>query len=522
MDDTKIKVLLIEDDSADAELVKRSLRKSGASVHLHWARTLAAGIAKLRDERFDIVLSDLSLPDCIGHDTIVSIRETASDTPIVVLTGLDDERVEYELLQSGVEDYVVKGEMNGPGLKRAMRHSIQRHENATRIRELLGEVEAKNAQLNEKNEKLGRLYAQANEFVDNVSHEFRTPLTVVKEYISLVREGIAGEVNAEQSRLLNVAEDRADDLNTMVDDMLDISKLEAGMLGAWRKNGSLGEIVEHLKESLERKARVKNVQLTWEFEKELPAVYCDAEKVRRVIINLATNAIKFCGNPGVVRITARPDFDARELCVSITDNGPGIDDEGIASIFERFKQLNHSIRSSTKGFGLGLNIARELVDLNFGQMDIESELGKGSSFSFTLPFAEPLEVTRRYLQRIERLECTHTVSVVGVTIPEDSEERIADDFGDFLNHCLRKNDLLFCINSRHWIVALPEPSTEIGAYLERVQRERDSVNRNRPFGPLPAAEMDLHGSWHTKNHEQDVLSCVSHLIESANQIAVLV
>lgn len=521
METIEIKVLLIEDDAGDAELVKIGLLRSESPVALHWERTLQSGLKRLRTERFDIVLSDLTLPDCVGTETISSIRETAKNTPIVVLTDLDDSSIESELMQIGAEDYLVKGEMTGPGLVRAIQHSMQRHENAAQIRQLLREVETKNELLRKKNVKLGKLYNQAHQFVDNVSHEFRTPLTVVKEYVALVREGVAGDVNTEQARLLQVAEDRADDLNTMVDDMLDVSKIEAGVLGTWRKTCTFEDVLNYVRDALDRKAAVKDVELSWMVDEQLPAVYCDPEKAGRVLTNLVVNAIKFCSEPGRVVINAAANLGEQEILISVTDNGPGIDSDAMDSIFQRFKQLEHNSRSSTKGFGLGLGIAKELVELNFGQLAVQSKMGVGSTFSFTLPLADPIENIDRYLQRLDRVEYadreTSVVSIIEVSTCESADIKMKDDVDAFLNYCLRSNDILFRVGEHQWIVALPEESTEVSEYLVRVQNERKSANRNRPLGPLSEIEMSVRGCWPGKTRKPEIIDCVRDLVDSARQ-----
>src|SRR5690606_16188025 len=151
--------------------------------------------------------------------------------------------------------------------------------------------------LKRKNRRLKRLYETAHRFVDNVSHEFRTPLTVIKEYVGLVHDGVLGGLSEEQADMLEVVTDRADDLNNMVNDMLDISKLDAGMLGLWRKTCNVSDMIERVRPSLERKSHLKQVAIEFDIPETLPQVFCDDEKIGRVIVNLAINAIKFSGDP---------------------------------------------------------------------------------------------------------------------------------------------------------------------------------------------------------------------------------
>lgn len=520
MKDNSIHILLVEDDQVDAMIVRRNLKKClDATYVLHHSNCLTQAAESLGHEQFDIVLLDLELPESTGKSTLAQFRSLCPhDLPIIVLTGLNDQQAGLELVNEGAQDYLVKDEVTPRSLSRAINHAVQRQHHLQRIRELLSEIKESHELLERKNKKLAKLYDQAHEFVDNVSHEFRTPLTVVKEYVSLVREGLVGEVNDEQQRLLHVAEDRADDLNIMVDDMLDVSKLESGMLGAWRKNCCVSEILDHVKASLKRKAAVKNVTLEWHVDEDLPEVYCDEEKARRVLTNLAINAIKFCGDPGIVRVAVENDPASGNVNFAVSDNGPGIDDELLASIFQRFKQLATNVRGSTKGFGLGLNIAKALVDLNFGQMNVQSQLGKGSTFSFSVPAADPIEVLGRYLNRLdvcnETEDVAKCVSLVIATIEPDTTDSLAIEMSAFLNYCLRKNDLLFRLSGGMWVIALPEAEQELDTYEARIRNEWQDTNRNRPFGPLPDFELRQAGSWKANIHHQEILDCLNRILDS--------
>ena len=224
----------------------------------------------------------------------------------------------------------------------------------------LRKLETARGLLEKKNHRLARLYRTAHRFVDHVSHEFRTPLTVVKEYVSLMCDGLLGPTNAEQQRFLDIVNNRADDLNHMVDDMLDVSKLEAGILTVYRTPACLADIVNHVRVGLERRATLQDVRLEIEMPHDLPPIYCDTEKIGRVLVNLVVNAIKFSRRP--VCPYDRPlEAGADEVLVRVSDNGPGIPPQDLPRLFRRFKQLGAPTNASTKGFGLGLSIARELV-----------------------------------------------------------------------------------------------------------------------------------------------------------------
>ncbi len=474
-------------------------RRRARQFEVKWTETVEDGADALATGQFAVVLLDLGLPGVNGLDGLVQIRNADSGVPIVVVTDLNVEEVALRALYHGAQDYLIKGALTTDNLVRSIQYATERHR-------LLRNVAQARTLLKRKNRRLAKLYRTAHQFVDNVSHEFRTPLTVIKEYVSIIKDGIVGPVGEEQNQMLTIVEDRADELNNMVDDMLDVSKLEAGLLGVYRKRCEAAEIIERVRPSLTRKAIIKGVQLEWDVQDDLPALYCDAEKAARVIINLSINAIKFCGQPGRVRLSCRKDPERPGAILRITDDGPGISPENQELIFRRFKQLSATVRSSTKGFGLGLSIAKELVTANLGEIMLDSEVGRGSTFSFTLPSAQPDEVLRRYLSRIEQMRNDATeLSVIEASIPDSSNELASENADQFLSYLLRYDDLLLRLDGNHWLIFLADAASEVARFLERAEKASADANRNRLGEPLPAI---LYGEaeTHSSSDHQEILS----------------
>lgn len=500
------KVLLIEDNPADTDLIIMAIGRADAMFQVHSVTKLNDGLAAIHGDDWNVILSDLSLPDSQGLDTVRALRRHAPNVPNIVLTSLSSDETALKALDEGAQDYLVKDNVTTEILQRAIRYAIQRQKNSE-MRRLIENLREHEQLLERKNRRLEKLYKTAHRFVDNVSHEFRTPLTVIKEYVSLVRDGVVGGLNEEQGQMLDVVSDRADDLNNIVDDMLDISKLEAGMLGIWRKNCAVADIIHHIRPSLQKKSSVKDVEIEFAVLADLPQVFCDDEKIGRVIVNLTTNAIKFSGDPGKVLVRAEFDASQREVLISVIDNGSGISKENLKAIFQRFKQVGGNPRGSTKGFGLGLNIAKELVDLNLGEINVNSELGRGSTFSFSIPIADPVEVVRRYIEKIQRL---HNGSSVVSLLTAHIEESTTDgkEMNGFLNLLLRRNDLLFRIDHRQWLLLLPVTKHELPKFLKRAEKVRAEANKNRPHGPLPALHMKAAGNWNVKNNAGELLANV--------------
>jgi signal transduction histidine kinase len=508
-----IRILLVEDLNADADLLTESLASVPTKYEVCRVSRLSEVAPTLKERAFDVILSDLSLPDSDATTTIGRLFEIAQGVPIVALSGMATDKIALTLLDEGAQDYLLKNEMSPQVLDRAIQYAMQRHRGRREIQQLLTEVQQSRQLLERKNRRLAKLYHTAQRFVNNVSHEFRTPLTVIREYTDLLREGVLGDVNEEQSRYLNIVVDRADDLNRMVDDMLDVSKLEVGLLGAWRKRCLVGDIIDHSRPALIRKAELKDVELEFDIPETLPAVYCDAEKAGRVVVNLAVNAIKYSREGGTVKVWARIDESDEGVVIGVTDNGPGIDRESQEAIFKRYKQLGTDCNSSTKGVGLGLNIAQELVELNFGQMRVESQLGQGSTFCFTLPPDEPEKVIRRYLSRMRHSKHeAGCVSFLVASVEETRDPALSDEVDAFFNYLLRRQDLLFHTSSNEWLLIVPEPESELDQLADRLSKQRNEANRNRPNGLLPEISLRRLGTWPANNEPCATLECVAQAL----------
>ena len=511
---TLLNVLLVEDDPDYAEFVKLSLADADlTSFQLEHVDCLAAARDRLEGNDYDVILLDLGLPDACDFEALSQVREQRPELPVVVLTGNSDPCVGVEAASMGAHDYLYKGDSSARTLERVLRYTFRRqqlfrqlHTANESLDHKNGQLEQVNALLDQKNARLAQLYETAHQFVDNVSHDFRTPLAVIKEYVSIIHDGLAGQITGQQRQYLAIVNDRADDLAIMVDDMLDVSRLEAGLLSVWRRDSRISDVFAHVRPVLERKAAVKEVALELSIDEDLPVVYCDPEKVGRVIVNLAVNGIKFSGNGGSVRLWARRGTNQSEITIGITDEGPGISPENLERIFDRFHQIEDATRSSAKGFGLGLSITRELIHLNLGEMNVESELGKGSTFSFSVPVSKPEELVARYLERVVwSNDRPDNVSLVVAAVDAPVEQAVSNAVDEFLQHTFRGNDLVVRILPHKWLVLAQCPQGEVEKMLDRVQAARAEDNRNMPGKKLPEITLRTKGNWSEKTRAEEVI-----------------
>lgn len=369
MSNTSTHVLLIEDNPGDADLVRLRLVESNPSIDVNCVSRLADGLESLKQDSPSLVLLDLNLPDSQGSETFRRVLEKAPDIPVVILSGQEDQGLAIKALHQGAQDYLVKGGLTSGDLDRAMRYAVERQA-------LLRSLEmSRKQQLEFK-----------NQFLSHVSHELRTPLTCIHQYVTILLDGLAGEMSGEQKTHLGTILKSVNQLNAMVRDLLQAARAESGKIVLEPRCFSIEELIRLSVQMMQATATQKGVGLEVGVEAGIPFVYGDPSRILEVLINLTDNAIKFTPSDGVVTLSAtRVPTDPDFACISVTDTGSGIAPEARSLIFERLYQHPDSIDNNRKGLGLGLYIAKELVTLHGGRIWAASDGASGSTFSFTLP-----------------------------------------------------------------------------------------------------------------------------------------
>lgn len=362
-------VLLIEDNPGDADLVRLRLVEGDSAVDVSCVNRLADGLASMAKDPPSVVLLDLNLPDSHGADTFREVLEKAPGVPVVILSGQDDEALAMKAIHQGVQDYLVKGDITSSHLERAIRYAMERQ---ALIRSL--EI-SRHQQLEFK-----------NQFLSHVSHELRTPLTCIYQFVTILLDGLAGDINPEQRYHLNTVLDSVHQLRAMIRDLLEATRAESGKIRIEPRFILIGELIRQTVSMMSPTAKEKHVGLEVGLDTRIPLVYADPDRVLQVLINLIDNAIKFTPPGGSVMVKASVvEADLNMVYLSVTDSGSGIGQEAKALIFERLYQDPNSVDNNRTGLGLGLFIAKELVELHGGRMWVVSELRNGSTFSFTLP-----------------------------------------------------------------------------------------------------------------------------------------
>jgi signal transduction histidine kinase len=394
-------VLVVDDTALNRQLLSEILSPEG--YELAYATDGRTGVRHALEEHPDIVLLDLVLPDIMGIEVLEILKQQLPEIPVVLTTAFGSEETAVQALRRGVHDYIINKHPFDEAevrevVRRAMNEAQLRRENARLQRELIVanqqlhdygvQLERTVEELRATNSRLSHLDQNKASFFSMISHELRHPLTVAKGYLELVT-GTEMPVDPETRSHLQIAEEHLKKLADMVDDLLDLSRMEAGYYKVDRQPVRVSSLMNQTKQSFGNLASATGIELRVELPEQVPLVSADPLRTMQVLANLVDNAMHFTPNGGSIVVAARD--RGREIEFTVSDTGTGIPSEDLEKIFERFYQIKDPDNPSVAGAGLGLAICREIIRLHGGQIWAESELGQGTKIHFTLPKAVEVE-----------------------------------------------------------------------------------------------------------------------------------
>jgi len=356
----RLTLLLVEDNPGDARLVREAIYGCGVPVEIVYAGSLADAATRI-EPHVDAVLLDLGLPDSTGVSTVMSMRAHAPRLPIVVLTGLNDDAAGLEAVRLGAQDYLVKGEVDGRLIVRAVRYAIERKHVEDRLVAATEALEASNRAL--------------DEFVSVASHDLRDPLAKVLA-LSSILAGTGSPMPDDDRVCLVEIHDSARRMQRLIDALLTYARTVRRP--PVRHPVSLQHILHEVLEDLAVRIRAEGAVVD---AGDLPVVLADSVQVRQVLQNLLSNALKFAapGRPPVIRINAAR--EAQRIRVTVADNGVGFSPEHGERLFQPFVQLGPA---REQGAGLGLAICHRIVQAHGGEISATARPGEGATFTFTL------------------------------------------------------------------------------------------------------------------------------------------
>lgn len=367
-----IKLLIIDDDEDDFFLVKDLLTDISQTCALDWAPTYEVGQQLLQEDKHDLCLMDYKLGARDGIELLKFAHEVGFSGPVILLTGMHQIEVDRQALQAGAVDYLVKSTLSAEQLARAIRYALARRDvERERVERLKAESENRSK----------------SEFLAHLSHELRTPLSAILGFTELL---LNKTKDTESAGHLRIVHRNGKHLLGLLNDILDLSKIEAGKLELEKQPVSFAAFLTDIYFLMQGAAADKNLQLRIETPQPLPlTINTDPMRLRQILLNLMGNAIKFTPQGEVVlTIDWVGQSQKNKIRFSVKDSGIGICEETLKVIFEPFVQSKNAQVHPRAGTGLGLTISKELVERLGGTIQVNSAVGEGSVFSFTLAVEE--------------------------------------------------------------------------------------------------------------------------------------
>ena len=313
----------------------------------------------------------------------------------------------------------------------------------------------------------------AHQALAKASHDIRNPLTVIRDYLSIIRDELVGPINPEQKRLLETAMVRADDVDFKLEDLLLSSKLDAGRLNVCRTTCNPIEIVDQVRMSLASHATAKDVKLSFPDCIALPRVYCDEELAIRVLEILVSNSIHCCAHGENIKIWIRHDAPSEMIRIGVADDGNGIDENRLRHMQDRCSARTTATEANDVEYGLDLSVAARLSRVNLGRMSLHSERGLGLESWFDLPVAGSSQLFSRWLEiQTKPRQFIHLISIeLGMCQGETSSLKLEP----LVAYLTESDELLIPSSSSRWWLANSSRSSEINPRCIAAMQEFDRL-----------------------------------------------
>lgn len=361
------RVLLVDDDEDDYLIIKRIFSKiPNSPFELIWSNSFDEAKQLVKSDDFDVFLIDYRLGAHTGLELLEIAMPSKRSEPFLLLTGTGDTTIEHKSIKLAASDYLVKGSINPDNLSRALYYALGRKQiEKQRLQHYI------------------ELNRTKDEFISLASHQLRTPATGVKQYIGMVLQGMVGDLTPAQENLLQKAYESNERQLTIVDDLLKVAQIDAGKVKLQKHPVDIIAVLKDVAKEQADTYASREQSLVLDIHDEKFILNVDNTKMRMVFENLIDNASKY-SEPGKT-VTVGLSHEDDSVHISVTDEGVGIAEKDIDKLFEKFSRIHNELSTQVGGTGLGLYWAKNVIDLHGGRLRVDSEEGKGTTFSIYLP-----------------------------------------------------------------------------------------------------------------------------------------
>ena len=372
----KTRILIVDDEERLRDSLKKMLEMDGFSVET--AENGKEGLDALMHSSFDVAIIDLVMPKRDGMWLIGEINKKNIDVSVVVATGYGTVELVVKAMKQGAWDFIQKP-VDYELMKVIVNKAAERRRSVSAAKEAQVKIKQQNEELKEANDKLKELDKLKTDFLSMAVHELRTPLTIITCGLEIISSELEAKGVSGFDMHINNALDFASNMNSIVSDMLDINTI-SGELKEEMDRNDLAKVVNEAAEGTIPLLDKKGIGLKTYMPEISRDIECSKGRIRQVVVNLIGNAVKFTPEGGSIAVSVRE--DGGDMIASVKDTGCGISPDNVEYIFDEFFQVK---RGDNRGVGLGLAICKKIVEGQGGRIWAESEVGTGTTISFSLP-----------------------------------------------------------------------------------------------------------------------------------------
>ena len=382
---TSPKILVTDDELNTLKTLSANLEDMGYRVAT--ATNGKEALELIRKRGFNIIIADIKLPDISGLEILETAKELNPETAVIMITGHASLETAVNAINEGAYAYILKPVAMSE-LETTLKNALREQRLLIENRELVESLQQSNKRMEEANRALEQVSQAKSDFTARMSHELRTPLNSIIGFSEvLLSRKMSPADRATHEEFLGYIHISAEHLLHLIDSILDLSKIESGKLTLEPREFDFRVLLEDVNITVLPIFTTKKQTLTIEIGKGVNSVFADEPKMRQIFLNLLSNAHKFTPRKGNIKVVCQLE-KPHLLKYSVIDNGIGISPQDQQKIFEEFGQVKKTPGDNTNGVGLGLSIAKRLVELHGGNIWVVSEPGGGSTFTFTIPLTK--------------------------------------------------------------------------------------------------------------------------------------
>jgi two-component system sensor histidine kinase/response regulator len=486
MESSKFKILIVEDNPTDIKVLTDILTSLGAGFSIRIASSYHAAKENFQNDVPDLILLDIYLPDKDGFYFLQEIHQKGyEDIPVILLSAFSDKNEKLKSLELGATDFI-----NKPVLAEELKARVNFQMRLKKITddhrwasEKTNEgIKILYKELENKNKKLKELDQLKDEFINNVSHELRTPLTIIQGSVSIIKDGLLGEINEKQNKHLKNTLENIDRLGKIINDLLDISTIENRKMKISRENVNMTDLARKVVSDFIPLVVTKGLEIKCIVPDGRVDVFVDKDKIIQVLVNLVNNAYKFT-DQGRIEVSVIENADTVECRVK--DTGIGISESDLPQLFSKFNQIGRQHGAGAKGTGLGLSITKGIVELHDGQIKVESSVGQGTLFTVLLPRSPIAKQYKNLMDSLAEVKLQYNIySVLAFNI-QDSGFRNEGLFNELISlikkQIHRKSDLIVRDNGAVFVVLSDTKKEDALIVLNRLRYAVDAKGWEKSY-----------------------------------------